>query len=288
MREAILQHGGQSAHELQHMSEIYGGHEWMLLRFLRVAGGNRHNKVDKAVVLYMRTVEWRKQQRRCVWPDRSEPEPEPEQHTEFVAPPCARITAAATAVLEHEMAQLAPFKVYPRPAQGLMLLCGNVEYLDPAPIRALGFDRNFDFFVAFYEYVTLMHRCCFLRCGDDSDDNRSGVATPLEDAYFGNRENGQCGQRCHGDVAVVDTAALAWRHIDVRLFHRVLVPILQAWQAHYPETLHKAYGKCCHLELFVFTKLTITQYCRSSSPQHSAERSDDFRTRVENRSASSI
>jgi|EP01047_Picozoa_sp_COSAG01_P058212 hypothetical protein len=61
----------------------------------------------------------------------------------------------------------------------------------------------------------------------------------------------------------MDLAKLGWRHIDPRLMHRVAVPLLKTWcastraharartpefervtggrQAHYPETMHKAY-----------------------------------------------
>ena len=93
-----------------------------------------------------------------------------------------------------------------------MLLCANIDYVDLVPMRAAGYDPIFDFFKLQMELIGRLQRRVRAKVG-----------------------------RCHGDVLVVDLQALAWRHIDPVFMHNVLVPLLKHWQAHYPETLHRAY-----------------------------------------------
>ncbi len=208
----------------------------MLLRYLRAAGGTRYDAVGRAASMYARTVEWRQNQNACVSPQdkresetRTETQPMPGA---FTAPSRAEVHAAAEALVRHEMTPLAPFKLVPRPEAAVVLLCANIEYVDIVPLRERGLAPNFDFFVNVMEFVALMQRFITARaagpvsCGGTTDAP-GRAATPA--------------QRCHGDVIVVDVSALAMRHIDPRFFYRVAVPILQAWQAHYPETMHRAY-----------------------------------------------
>ena len=211
----------QSGRDLAHMAEKYGGREWALLRFLRVGGS-----VAKAAELYGQTVAWRRAE--IVEP---EPEPEPEPALTpadgpprgFAVPSDAEMTAATQQMLAHEIRPLAPFKVMARPeavagtcwgagSAGVVLLCANIDFVDLVPMRAAGYAPIFEFFKLQMELISRLQ--CRVRAKVGS---------------------------CHGDVLVVDLRALAWRHIDPIFMHTVLVPLLKHWQAHYPETLHRAY-----------------------------------------------
>ena len=225
LRASVLQHGRPARRELEHMATIYGGEEWVLLRYLRAAGGGRHDAVGRAASMYARTVEWRKNQTACVSPAEDEQERET---AGFPGPSHTELCAAAEAVLRHKIKPLAQFRLVPRPQAGFVLLCANIEFVDIVPLREQGFEPNFDFFVTVMEFVAIMQRCITAHAV-----RAKGCRTADEPA--------ERDRRCRGDVIVVDASALALRHIDARFFYRVGVPILQAWQAHYPETLYRAY-----------------------------------------------
>lgn len=238
LRASVLQHGRPARRELEHMATIYGGEEWVLLRYLRAAGGTRHDAVGRAASMFARTVEWRKNQSACVSPqDKQESEigeeslPAPGA---FPTPSRAEVCAAAEALVRHEIKPLAPFKLSPRPEAGVVLLCANIAYVEIVPLREMGLALNFDFFVTVMEFVAVMQRFISVQAAGPAD--YGGTTDALARAAELAEQT-----RCRGDVIVVDVSALALRHIDPRFFYRVAVPILQAWQAHYPETMHKAY-----------------------------------------------
>ena len=230
LRASVLQHGRPARRELEHMATIYGGEEWVLLRYLRAAGGGRRDAVGRAASMYARTVEWRKNQTACVSPDDQR---ERESGlglgpAGFSVPLHAELCAAAEAVVRHQIKPLAPFRLVPRPQAGFVLLCANIEFVDIVPLREQGLEPNFEFFVTVMEFVTIVQR--FITAHAVRARGYRAADEPAETV-----------RRCRGDVIVVDVSALALRHIDARFFYRVAVPILQAWQAHYPETMYRAY-----------------------------------------------
>jgi hypothetical protein len=246
LRAACLASEGGAA--LRAMATIYGGQERLLLRFLRVAGGGKPEKVPaKVAQLYGTTVAWRAEN---ISPPKAlgssadgllsrSPSPEPDAaaavgrggraspqgalplrgreggHDGVLAPADCEVAAAAAALARHHMRKVSPFSVIGRPDVGLVCLIANIELIDVVPLRKAGLEPNCEMFCLVMEYCQLLQRSL-----------TTGARGPPQ---------------CGGDVVVLDIAALGWRHIDIRLMHRVLIPILLAWQAHYPDTLHRAY-----------------------------------------------
>eukprot|EP01048_Picozoa_sp_COSAG05_P010911 COSAG05_NODE_991_length_6277_cov_77.221305_1_plen_273_part_00 len=215
--EMVKLQGGEPL--LKHMATVYGGEEWLMLRYLRVSGTGKPEKlVSKAVQIYEKTLRWRAEHApppsapaELLLPAEPAPEPEPGvlrasstsatavlsllSHGGSQPPLSGEVQRAALAVAKHRMREFSPFSAIPRPSVGLVLLCGNIELVDVVPLRKAGLEPNLEFFVTVYEYVCLLQR-------------------QLTAAAEGP-------PRCGGDVAVIDVAALAWKHIDPRLMHRV-------------------------------------------------------------------
>eukprot|EP01048_Picozoa_sp_COSAG05_P007029 COSAG05_NODE_481_length_9383_cov_6.957777_3_plen_372_part_00 len=219
------------------MATVYGGEEWLLLRYLRVCSGKQ--RVAKAARLYEETALWRQTHA----PLRPEPAPEPEvqplpshgmakpprpasardalnqlERSSSVDVACpkpseAEIRAATAAISSHYLREMHPFSCVPKLGAGVVLISANIELADPGPLNKAGFEDCHAFFVCVMEYVQRLQR--LITCTN--------------------------GRRCVGDVVVLDVEKLGWRHISPTLMHRVLIPILKSWQAHFPETLHKAF-----------------------------------------------
>jgi hypothetical protein len=194
LKKALL-HNSFGGRALREMATVYGGEEWLLLRYLRAAGGRRHPpevQVRKARELYERTVLWRAEHVVGFQPVHScdcgavlatsqrllaVSPTAPQLHNRFgqaaavppthrhlgdagstVEPSASELNVAARALLAHELKKWSPFRVEALVEAGVVLLSGNVDLVDVAPLRHAGFSKNRQFFVLVMEYVQLLQR----------------------------------------------------------------------------------------------------------------------------------
>lgn len=90
-----------------------------------------------------------------------------------------------------------------------------IELVDIGLMTAAGVQQNIDYFVRAMEYSLILQRQI------------------TERRHYS-------GRQCLGDLIIFDLKELGWRHIDFSMTTMV-VPILDIWQKHYPETLFACY-----------------------------------------------